>query len=221
MTTQVKLSHGIRNNNPGNLRRSKDPWQGLASEQTDPDYFVFGSPIYGIRALARTLIAYQDEHDLRTVGQIINRWAPPNENDTAAYIADVAKDTGFEVNKSLNMHDYSELRPLVCAIIKHENGQQPYTGAQVDKALVLTGVEPPARNLQQTRTVKGGQAATAATVGLGALESIKDGLDPARDTLQTLVPYLDIAKWLLLAITLVGIGIMVWARIDDYRKGLR
>ena len=82
-------------------------------------------------------------------------------------------------------------------------------------------MEPPPKNLQQSRTVKGGQAATAATVGLGTLESIRDGLDPARDTLQTLVPYFDSAKWLLLAITLIGIGIMLWARIDDYRKGLR
>ncbi|MER2520640.1 MAG: hypothetical protein ABTQ34_08130 [Bdellovibrionales bacterium] len=87
--------------------------------------------------------------------------------------------------------------------------------------MVLAGVESPPKNLQRSRTVKGGQAATAATVGLGALESIRDGLDPARDALQTLVPYLDIAKWLLLAITLIGIGIMVWARIDDHRKGLR
>lgn len=217
----MKEPHGIRNNNPGNLRRSKDPWQGLAEQQSDPNYFVFASPIYGIRALARTLISYQDEHDLRTVGQIINRWAPANENDTAAYISDVAEDTGFGADQPLNMHDYGSLKPLVTAIIKHENGQQPYTAAQTDKALVLAGIEPPSRNLQRTRTVKGGQAATAATVGLGALESIRDGLDPARDTLQTLVPYLDIAKWLLLAITLIGIGIMVWARIDDYRKGLR
>ena len=28
---------GIRNNNPGNLRRSKDNWRGLSPEQTDPD----------------------------------------------------------------------------------------------------------------------------------------------------------------------------------------
>ncbi|MFA5040730.1 MAG: structural protein P5 [Bdellovibrionales bacterium] len=218
---QAKVPHGIRNNNPGNLRRSKDPWQGLSEQQIDPDYFVFASPIYGIRALARTLISYQDEHDLRTVGQIINRWAPANENDTAAYIANVAKDTGFGADQPLNMHDYGSLKPLVSAIIKHENGQQPYTAAQIDKALVLAGVEPPTRNLQRTRTVRGGQTATAATVSFGALESIKDSLDPAHDTLQTLVPYLDTAKWLLLGITLVGIGIMVWARIDDYRKGLR
>lgn len=219
--TNKSPTRGIRNNNPGNLRRSKDPWQGLAKEQTDQNYFIFSSPIYGIRALARTLIAYQDEHNLRTVEQIITRWAPTNENNTAAYIADVLKETGFRTDLPLNMHDYAHLKPLVAAIIKHENGQRPYTTAQIDKALVLAGVEPPAQNLQQTRTVKGGQAATAATVGLGALESVKDSLDPAKDTLQTLAPYLDIAKWLLLVITLVGIGIMVWARIDDYRKGLR
>lgn len=221
MTTQVKVSHGIHNNNPGNLRRSKDPWQGLAKEQTDQKYFIFSSPIYGIRALARTLITYQDEHGLRTVEQIITRWAPASENNTAAYIASVAKETGFKTDQPLNMHDYGFLKPLVAAIIKHENGQQPYTATQIDKALVLAGVEPTTRSLQQTRTVKGGQAATAATVGLGALESVKDSLDPAKDTLQTLVPYLDVAKWLLLVLTLVGIGVMVWARIDDYRKGLR
>jgi len=223
MTTKKDrpLSRGMRNNNPGNLRRTKDPWQGLAEQQTDESFFVFKSPIYGIRALARTLISYQDDHDLHTIGQIINRWAPTNENDTAAYIKDVCEDTGFVADKTLDMHTYDDLKSVLLAILHHENGQQPYTASQIDKALVLAGVEPPAKNLQQTRTVKGGQAATAATVGLGALESVRQGLDPARDTLQMLVPYLDIAKWLLLAITLVGIGVMVWARIDDYRKGLR
>lgn len=219
--TNKTPSRGIRNNNPGNLRRSKDPWQGLAENQTDEGFFVFKTPIYGIRALARTLIAYQDEHGLRTIGKIINRWAPANENDTAAYISFAAEDTGFAADQPLDMHNYDNLKPLVLAIIKHENGQQPYTAAQVDKALVLAGVEPPPKNLQQTRTVKGGQAATAATVGLGALQAAQDSLAPARDSLQMLVPYLDVAKWLLLAITLIGIGIMVWARIDDYRKGLR
>ena len=219
--TQKTPSRGIRNNNPGNLRRSKDPWQGLAENQIDEEFFVFKTPIYGIRALARTLIAYQDEHGLRTIGKIINRWAPANENDTAAYIEAVSDETCFGADNPLDMHSYDDLKPLVLAIIKHENGQQPYTAAQVDKALVLAGVEPPPKNLQHTRTVKGGQAATAATVGLGALESVRQGLDPTRDTLQMLVPYLDMAKWLLLAITLIGIGIMVWARIDDYRKGLR
>ena len=82
-------------------------------------------------------------------------------------------------------------------------------------------VEPPVQNLQQSRTVKGGQTATAATVGVGALEAVRESLDPAREALLGIVQYVDAVKWLLLAITLVGIGIMVWARIDDRRKGLR
>lgn len=182
---------------------------------------MFKSPIYGIRALARTLITYHVQHKMETISQIIGRWAPISENDTAAYIKAVSDETGFAPDIALDMHKYEHLKAVVTAIIHHENGQQPYTAAQIDKALVLAGVEPPTKSLQQTRTVKGGQTATAATVSLGALESIRDGLDPAKDTLQTLVPYLDIAKWLLLVITLLGIGVMIWARVDDYRKGLR
>ena len=69
--------------------------------------------------------------------------------------------------------------------------------------------------------MKGGQAATAATAGLGVVEAVQQTIDPARDALFGLAPYLDAAKWLLLVVTLVSIGIMIWARIDDRRKGLR
>jgi len=219
--TSKTTARGIRNNNPGNIKKTETKWQGLAETQTDTKFFVFKSPIYGIRALARTLITYQVKHGLCTIRQIVGRWAPALENDTVVYIKAVSEETGFAPDVALDMHKYEHLKALATAIIRFENGQQPYTGAQIDKALVLAGVEPPAKNLQHTRTVRGGKAATAATVGLGALQAVQDGLAPARDTLETLVPYLDIAKWLLLAITLIGIGVMIWARIDDNRKGLR
>ena len=119
------------------------------------------------------------------------------------------------------MHHFDYLKPLLTAIIQYENGQQPYSNTQLTKGLVLAGVEPEAPSLQKTRTVKGGQAATAATAGLGVVEAVQQTLDPARDALVGLVPYLEVAKWLLLAVTLIGIGIMLWARIDDHRKGLR
>lgn len=34
------IPRGIRNNNFGNLRITKDKWQGLREEQTDPDFSV-------------------------------------------------------------------------------------------------------------------------------------------------------------------------------------
>ncbi len=221
-TTQTgRTPRGIRNHNPGNIRRSSDPWQGLAERQGDVEFFTFKSPIYGIRALARTLITYQDKHGLRTIRQIIGRWAPPVENNTNSYVRAVAEATDLDADQMLDLHDFDYLFPLTKAIIKHENGQQPYTDAQITKALVLAGVEPEAPSLQKTRTVKGGQAATAATAGVGVIEAVQQTLDPARDALMGLAPYLEVAKWLLLAVTLIGIGVMLWARIDDHRKGLR
>ena len=53
------LPRGLRNNNPGNIRRSKDNWQGLAPEQTDPDFFQFTAPEWGYRALIKTLQTYR------------------------------------------------------------------------------------------------------------------------------------------------------------------
>jgi hypothetical protein len=219
--TEGRTPRGIRNNNPGNIRRNGDPWQGLAERQSDVEFFTFKTSIYGIRALARTLITYQDKHSLRTIRQIISRWAPPVENNTNAYVRAVSIDAGLDADQPLDLHRFDHLLPLTKAIIHHENGQQPYTDAQITKALVLAGVEPETPNLQTTRTVKGGQAATAATAGLGMVEAVQQTIDPARDALVGLVPYLEVAKWLLLVVTLVGIGVMLWARIDDHRKGLR
>lgn len=220
-TQQKRLPRGIRNNNPGNLRRSKDPWQGLAERQGDIEFFTFKTPIYGIRALARTLISYQDKHNLRTIKQILGRWAPTVENNTHAYVRAVAADTGFDADQPLDVHSFDDLKPLVEAIIHHENGEQPYTDAEITKALVLAGVEPKHQPLQKSRTVQGGQAATVGTLGIGAIEAVQETLEPATSALMNIAPYLEAAKWLLLAVTLIGIIAMIWARIDDRRKGLR
>jgi hypothetical protein len=94
-TKTASLPRGIRNHNPGNIRRNGDPWQGLAERQGDVEFFTFKDPIYGIRALARTLIAYQDKHSCARSGRSLNRWAPPVENNTNAYVRAVAARDGF------------------------------------------------------------------------------------------------------------------------------
>lgn len=211
------LPRGIRNHNPGNLRRSADPWQGLATTQTDAEFFQFASAKWGIRALARTLIAYQDRVGLRNIKQMIGRWAPPVENDTGAYVRVVAAAVGVGPEERIDVHDYAVLRPLVLAIIKHENGQQPYTDAEIDAGLVLAGVEPPQRPIGKTRTVQGGQVAAGATV-LGLTAEAVRQVEPAIPLLQSL---LQVAPWVVGAAALAGIAYMIWARIDDRRRGLR
>lgn len=133
MLNRSSLPRGIRNHNPGNIRRSGDAWQGLAPVQADPAFFQFVDPVYGIRALVRILDNYQRKHGLRTVRQIINRWAPPVENDTGAYVAHAARALGVDPDASIDVRDH--MAALVRVIIQHENGQQPYSGAQIAQGI--------------------------------------------------------------------------------------
>ena len=98
------LPRGIRNNNPLNIRRSKDQWKGLADAQTDRAFCQFKSLEYGWRAafylLTRT---YYHKYRLYTIRTIIRRWAPPGENNTEAYIANVSRLTGIDPDEPIGI----------------------------------------------------------------------------------------------------------------------
>ena len=80
------MKRGTRNNNPGNLKLSSLNWRGKIpnADNTDGTFEQFKSMEYGIRALYRLLVTYVNKYDLRSVDQIIDRYAPPGENSEAA-----------------------------------------------------------------------------------------------------------------------------------------
>lgn len=129
------MARGIRNNNPGNIRHGGSRWQGMSATQSDTEYVQFDDPVYGIRALAKLLKNYQSRHGLNTINEIINRWAPPSENITGAYVANVARIVGVDRDQQITVTDY--LPGLVTAIITHENGSQPYTSDQISQGISL------------------------------------------------------------------------------------
>ncbi|MGN0912770.1 MAG: structural protein [Alphaproteobacteria bacterium] len=88
---------------------------------------MFTSPVYGIRALAKVLINYKKIHNLRTVRQIISRYAPPNENQTQAYIQTVAKQLGVYPDTVIDIEEKGVLCVFIKAVIRMENGVQPYS----------------------------------------------------------------------------------------------
>ena len=93
----------IRNNNPLNIRRNGDLWQGLKPQQTDPQFCQFESMAMGWRAafilLTRT---YYFKYHLTTLRRIITRWAPPAENRTDAYVRRVVELTGINSDRPLD-----------------------------------------------------------------------------------------------------------------------
>jgi hypothetical protein len=122
---------GIRNNNPGNINRDGIEWQGMAADQSsDPRFVVFTDPVWGIRAIAKILINY-GQHGVSTVRTAIMRWAPPTENDSTAYVQAVARALMVAPDAKIDLHDKATLISFVQAIIRHENGSQPYPLATI------------------------------------------------------------------------------------------
>ena len=125
-------TRGFRNKNPGNIRRGID-WQGMSATQTDSAFVQFDDPIYGIRALNKILKTYYIKYGLNTVRGIINRWAPPSENNTNSYVNDVAQQLGVGPDEVIDVP--ARAADLSRAIIRHENGLQPYDIAMINEGV--------------------------------------------------------------------------------------
>lgn len=130
---------GIRNNNPGNIRLG-EKWQGLAEVQSDSSFCVFKTPEFGIRAIAKILLNYK-KNGYNTPEKIINRWAPVCENDTKSYILSVCQVIGARPHDYIDVSEKAIMLNLVKAIIRHENGIQPYGNEVLLKGIEMAGVE--------------------------------------------------------------------------------
>jgi len=126
MSTQG-LTKGLRNNNPGNIRFfSAIKWVGQLGEDKD-GFIIFNNPANGIRAISKNLNSYFFKRRLTTIRSIINRWAPSNENDTSAYVESVSVQTGIDPDKLMSAEFFDTSKPvIIAAIIRHENGTQPF-----------------------------------------------------------------------------------------------
>lgn len=127
------MARGIRNNNPGNIRGASYQWVGETGRDKD-GFVVFSTPQHGVRAMYRTLQTYRNHYGLMTPSGIINRWAPPSENNTGAYVAHVASVLGVAEHEAIPLEKYGE---LIKVIIKHENGVQPYSDEVIHAGIAL------------------------------------------------------------------------------------
>lgn len=119
-------TRGQRNNNPGNIEdgafaRSLPGYAG-----SDGRFAIFDSPQAGTQAGAELLNRYA-ARGVVTPAQVINRWAPPSDNNpTQAYAAYVANRLGIGVNDPIPANRRAE---AFQAINEFENGgQRPSSG---------------------------------------------------------------------------------------------
>lgn len=132
------MTRGLRNNNPFNLEDDGvTQWEGLDTPRNDGPYLRFINASYGIRAGGRNVSNYILLDGIApTVAAIISRFAPPSENNTPAYIADVASQLGVGQNTPIQVPG-ADLFRLAKAIISHENGLNPYSDDMIAAALAM------------------------------------------------------------------------------------
>lgn len=121
-TTPV-YPRGLRNNNPGNIRKGGDVFQGEIVPSGDTAFKQFKTMAYGYRAMFVTLDTYR-KRGMNTIDSVIKRWAPPSENNTETYIKKVADWSGVPRNKILSETSGSDYIQIVAAMSRMENGRE-------------------------------------------------------------------------------------------------
>lgn len=109
----------VRNNNPGNIRGEGGAFKKFATPEEGQKAMAddLRVKISGKSAAMKGKFGadYQP-----TLSNLLHTWAPTNENDTAAYIATVEKETGLKAGQVLTTADIPKLQQ---AMIKVEGGQ--------------------------------------------------------------------------------------------------
>lgn len=116
------MSRGLRNCNPGNIRRSRVRYRGEVVPSRDVEFKEFATMAYGYRAMFVLLDTYRRRYGLITIRQMLNRYAPPEENFTDSYIRIVSQRTGIDADSRVNTRLASDMIPIVRAMSEVENG---------------------------------------------------------------------------------------------------
>ena len=74
-----------------------------------------------LRPLARTLYTHHNTHNLRTIQDIILRWAPPAENRTDSYIRSKSAFVGVPHYQAIEIRDNEQTRAMMRGIIRQEH----------------------------------------------------------------------------------------------------
>lgn len=228
-----KTTRGFLNNNPGNIDRSPAyTWNGEVRDVNDPRltefqkkelkkgrFCVFLTPQYGVRAIVLNLQAYQ-RNGIRSIEGMIKRWAPPNENNTQAYIDRVVRATNYMPDHPVDMKEYKVALEMAKAITEVECGGNPYDNETFDQGLQLAGVIKPV-TLKTSKTAQGGTAAIGGISAASAAEVVQstaDTIAPLAATNTTFMTVLAVLKVVGAVLVVGGVAWMLYARFARHRS---
>lgn len=130
---QTTPTRGQRNHNPLNIRKGNN-WQGEDPNGSDSQFEVFINDAYGFRAAFRIIHnGFKATPPRNTIRKIVERWAPPTENDTEKYIRIVSTRSKIGADTKLAYNDISRMVDIVKAMAFVE------TGHDYDERVIING----------------------------------------------------------------------------------
>lgn len=124
---------GLRNHNPLNLRSASNEI-GKVFVGKNGYFSQFGSDEDGLAAASRQLFLYGDRGK-HTLQDVISTFAPHSENNVENYVSDVSRVTGFKPGENIDLHSPDVLKRLLPAMIKEEQGTQPFSQRDIDTGI--------------------------------------------------------------------------------------
>ena len=129
------LNRGLENNNPGNIRISSQAWKGKIpkSQNTDGSFEQFTESFWGVRAMIKIVKGWVEKNKATTIEQIVHKYAPSKENDSASYIQFLVEKTGIPHDKKINA-DQLTMKSLILSMGQMESGKGSINDVEFDQA---------------------------------------------------------------------------------------
>lgn len=123
-TADKSKPKGYRNNNPLNIRISKNAWEGKVQNNTDGEFEQFDEMKNGWRAAFINMDSHISRGD-NTLRKMIGKWAPTlDNNNPEKYASDVANAAGISVDDIINIDNPDLMKRIAKAMAFVENKQK-------------------------------------------------------------------------------------------------
>jgi hypothetical protein len=184
-----QLPRGLRNNNPGNIEDGPLAKSLPGYKGSDGRFAIFETPEHGLGAMDALLTSY-GRRGLKTVGEVIGRWAPKNDGNNVDTYSRFVSPNG-DPNAPIDLSDPAQRKQLIGKMAFFENGMHagaPREGVSApvappsaaDVAAAQRGMPADMKKRVQALFAVGTPAATQVALGLvakfiGKQEPIKLG----------------------------------------------
>ena len=125
---------GQRINNPFNIRQYDQGFVGETGQ--DSGFVTFQDPMYGVRAADKVLTTYGEKRGINTIRGLINRFAPPSENETMSYINYISGELGIDPDAEIDLSN-PELRARILSPMAMLESRSEYSPGQITEMIEM------------------------------------------------------------------------------------